>query len=239
MILRSKAKIVEKDVIEGACRKGSQLQVFTASFDQHHWCMQHCQKLGGRSPPVTTLEEWETMVDELEAISSETFYDYMWTSATEGDKDGSSSKLSHWPLMEEVDGNSVPLESLEGVWRDYYTGQRLTDFEKPYDDAFFGEDYNCLEVHTDEPWSTSWNGIQCHTYENVCPCQYTQQPVLVLRGEFFGFRINSFSCPQVPVHTTVSTPSSPQSSRQGTRKTSSFLVIGRPLSSTITPEASG
>ena len=185
MILRSKAKIVEKDVIEGACRKGSQLQVFTASFDQHHWCMQHCQKLGGRSPPVTTLEEWETMVDELEAISSETFYDYMWTSATEGDKDGSSSKLSHWPPMEEVDGNSVPLESLEGVWRDYYTGQRLTDFEKPYDDAFFGEDYNCLEVHTDEPWSTSWNGIQCHTYENVCPCQYTQQPVLVLRGEIF------------------------------------------------------
>ena len=98
--LRSKARIVEIDAIEGACRKGSQVQVFTASFDQHHWCMQHCQKLGGRSPPVTTLEEWETMVRELEAISSETFYDYMWTSATEGDKDGSSARLSHWPQLE-------------------------------------------------------------------------------------------------------------------------------------------
>ena len=85
-------------------------------------------------------------------------------------------------FLEVVDGNTVDLESLEGVWRDYYTGQRLTDFEKPYDDAFFGEDYNCLEAHTDEPWSTSWNGIQCHTYENVCPCQYADQPVLVLRG---------------------------------------------------------
>ena len=122
------------------------------------------------------------MVSELEAISSGTFYDYMWTSATEGDKDGSSAILPHWPQLEVVDGDTVDLEALEGVWRDYYTGQRLTDFDKPYDDAFFGEDYNCLEVHTDEPWSTSWNGIQCHTYENVCPCQYPQQPVLLLRG---------------------------------------------------------
>ena len=146
--------------------------------------MQHCEKLGGRSPPVTTLGEWENLVAELETISEETFYDYMWTSATEGDKDGASVRLSHWPQTEVVGGESIMLEAKEGVWRDYYTGLRLTDFAKPYDDAFFGEDYNCLEVHTDEPWNTSWNGIQCHTYENVCPCQYTSQPILVLRGAF-------------------------------------------------------
>ena len=146
--------------------------------------MQHCEKLGGRSPPVTTLEEWEHLVAELDTISEETFYDYMWTSATEGDKDGASARLSNWPEIEVIDGKSLVLEAREGVWRDYYTGLRLTDFDKPYDDAFFGEDYNCLEVHTDEPWSTSWNGIQCHTYENVCPCHYSSQPILVLRGAF-------------------------------------------------------
>ena len=142
-------------------------------------------------------------------------------------------------FLEVVDGNTVDLESLEGVWRDYYTGQRLTDFEKPYDDAFFGEDYNCLEAHTDEPWSTSWNGIQCHTYENVCPCHYTDQPVLVLRGahSFSFFPLSSIN--QVPVHTTTLMPDSPRSSQLRTRATCSTSATGPPLSSIMTRPASG
>ena len=35
--LHSQAKIVDLDALEGPCRKQSEVQVFTASFDHHHW----------------------------------------------------------------------------------------------------------------------------------------------------------------------------------------------------------
>ena len=35
--LHSEAKIVELDALEGPCRRESEVQVFTASFDHHHW----------------------------------------------------------------------------------------------------------------------------------------------------------------------------------------------------------
>ena len=48
--LHSRAKITEVDS-EGPCRKGSQVQVFTADFRNQEDCMRHCQKIaGGRSP---------------------------------------------------------------------------------------------------------------------------------------------------------------------------------------------
>ena len=34
----------------------------------HSYCMQHCEKLGGRSPPVRTIEEWKTLSEEEQNI---------------------------------------------------------------------------------------------------------------------------------------------------------------------------
>ena len=53
--LHSQAKVIKVDRDwEGPCRRESQVHAFTADFEYHHDCMQHCQKIaGGRSPPVS------------------------------------------------------------------------------------------------------------------------------------------------------------------------------------------
>ena len=39
------------------------------------YCMQHCEKLGGRSPPVKTIEHWETLSEEEQNIKgADTFH---------------------------------------------------------------------------------------------------------------------------------------------------------------------
>ena len=67
---------------------------------------------------------------------------------------------SHWPEDTEV---------AEGVWRDYYTGEKLEDFPKPWKkphDERFGEGIDCLGLHTWWPeeghviqFDTSWSGV--------------------------------------------------------------------------------
>ena len=44
--LHSAARMLEVEAIEGPCRDGSKVQVFTADFTYHHNCMNHCQKIG-------------------------------------------------------------------------------------------------------------------------------------------------------------------------------------------------
>ena len=44
--LHSQAKLIEVDrEWDGPCRRESEVQVFTADFEWHHDCMQHCQKI--------------------------------------------------------------------------------------------------------------------------------------------------------------------------------------------------
>ena len=86
-VLHSKAKIIEVDrAWEGPCSKESQVQVFTADFQWHHDCMQHCQKISnGRSPSVNTEEEWDSLTREIDLITEDrSSLLYMWLSATEG-----------------------------------------------------------------------------------------------------------------------------------------------------------
>ena len=86
--LYSRAKVIMVDrEWEGPCRRESKVQVFTADFDNHKDCMHHCQKIsGGRSPPVTTTNEWENFTREVDLIvlprlRSKHFM-HMWLSAT-------------------------------------------------------------------------------------------------------------------------------------------------------------
>ena len=111
---------------------------------------------------------------------------YHMLAAIEGDKGGQLWKLPHWPDHETVNNMTVKLNAEESVWRDYYTGQRLENWTKPWvtgkKDAIYGDTHNCLDAKTNYPWNISWEEWECHSFDNACPCQYPRQPLLRLRG---------------------------------------------------------
>ena len=159
--LHSRARLDIMDT-PGACRKESSLHVYTAGFPDHSDCMEHCEKLGeGQSPHVRTLHQLETFRSELHSITEDiSVLPWLWLPATDGD--------------------------LEGEWRDYYTGERLENFSKPWypgHDAKFGDDYNCLLWYTDVPDEEAWGEQSCNDHPHYgCPCQFSRQPILRLRG---------------------------------------------------------
>ena len=165
----------------------------------------HCEKIGtGRSPPVTTEEEWKNLITEIELITQDrSDLPWMWLSATEGDVDEMLSRLDHWPVTEVVNNETKKLEAVETVWRDFYTGQRLENWTKPYDkrrkDSNYGEAFNCIEARTDERWYKSWLEWQCSSYDMSCPCSYPDQPLLRLLGHCLKGKLDLlFSPKQLP-----------------------------------------
>ena len=187
--MHSQSKAIEVDrEWEGPCRRESQVQVFTADFEWHHDCMRHCQKISnGRSPPVTTREEWESFSQEIALISPDrSFLSYLWLSATEGDIGRKLAELRHWPETELINNETKKLEAVETIWRDYYSGQRLANWSKPYlkvwKDTRYDDSYNCMQFFTHKPWEKSWYEWSCWAYATSCPCSYPAQPILRLRG---------------------------------------------------------
>ena len=70
--LHSKARIIEMDSAKGPCRKESEMHIYhMAEVHYQKDCMYLCEKLGGRSPSVGTMTEWETFADEVQHISNE------------------------------------------------------------------------------------------------------------------------------------------------------------------------
>ena len=77
--LTSRARKLMVGELEGPCRMESTLHVYAVNFKYHgaatngdkvSGCMEHCHKIGrGRSPPVRTLEELETLQAELSALT--------------------------------------------------------------------------------------------------------------------------------------------------------------------------
>ena len=168
--LTSRAKMVMLGQLEGPCNKESSMNVFTADFKRHSVatnkrigsaCIEHCQKLGkGRSPPVRTLQELKTLQTELQALSPNiSDLPRMWLSATDQEE--------------------------EGVWRDSYTGERLEQYSKPWmtgHDGDHGDQYNCLNMYTNQPANSYWHEWECFAHDRGCPCQYSHQPIILLRG---------------------------------------------------------
>ena len=159
-ILHSKARERMVDARE-PCRKESRINVFTADFKYHSDCMEHCQKIGGgRSPPLRTLQELETFQTELHALTSDV-------------------SVLPWLWVAETD------KKQEGEWRDYYTGEVIGEYAQPWypgHDDRLGEEYNCIIWFTDAPAEHAWGEWHCYSYDKSCPCQYSRQPVLTLRG---------------------------------------------------------
>ena len=195
------ARILEVHVSEGPCGRESKIQVFTADFGKHSECMEHCEKIGnGRSPPVVTLEQWEALAYEMLAVTPETSsIPTSWLAAIEGSEGPGGvgyplERLSHWPET---------IEPNETVWRDYYTGERIEEYPKPYmwdHDNWYGEDCNCMLWHVDTNWDTSWDEWTCHSFDMACPCQYQQQPLLRLRGLCWELTLDTLYTPvQLPM----------------------------------------
>ena len=108
----------------------------------HQDCMRHCQKISdGRSPPVTNKAEWESLTQEIELITEDrsdlpSNITHIWLSVTEGDKNSKLARLDHWPETEVFENKTMKLEAVETIWRDFYTGTRLsnwTNFQVTYD----------------------------------------------------------------------------------------------------------
>ena len=116
LTLNDTAQLLKVDPREGPCWKKSQLHLYSGELNQQE-CMQLCQKVGdGNSPPVGTLHQWQTFIEELEAITNQTsHFKPIWLSSVLGKikMDGSLLRFEHWPE------NIVPSTD---VWRDYYTG---------------------------------------------------------------------------------------------------------------------
>ena len=124
--------------------------------------MEHCKKLGSRSPPVRTLQEWQNVTKEIELLTGNKYNHDFW-------------------LALRLENNTKDEQSPEGVWRDYYTGEPLDNFTKPWmkhDDGgnFVRMTYSEIE---NETMSWQWNRNKYKSNPVGCLCQKT---VLKLRG---------------------------------------------------------
>ena len=86
-------------------------------------------------------------------------------------------KPPHWP-------DSV--EPQEGVWRDYYTGEELDDYPKPWNgnhDKVNGNDSNCIIWAPDRSWESNWFESDCLRSAIGCACEKGEpKPIFRLRG---------------------------------------------------------
>ena len=104
---------------------------------------------------MNTKEDWESLTREIDLITpdyrSSIFFPYLWLSATEGDVESKLGELDHWPETEVVNNETIKLEAVETVWRDFYTGQRLDNWTKPFfftlEDTVHGDTFNCMLAH--------------------------------------------------------------------------------------------
>ena len=105
-------------------------------------------------------QELETLQKELEALTPHPINPpILWLSATDQEQ--------------------------EGVWLDYYTGERLENYTKPWypgHDTRYGNRENCLRYYTHTPADMSWGESHCSVYGVACPCQYSRSPMIILRG---------------------------------------------------------
>ena len=88
VLVINSSKVEELDWISGPCWRESRMKVY--QIDGGHeqsYCMNHCKKISsGRSPSVASQQDWNWLIKEVEAISTQNEqHCHMWLAATEGD----------------------------------------------------------------------------------------------------------------------------------------------------------
>ena len=182
-ILHGKANNISQK--KGPCAQTqSRVTVFKSEYQSFFDCMEHCQKLGGKSPSIKTLDELEMLTNELWTIVPETYDKSIlcWLSVTQGKiVDNKLLNFDHWPQ---------DLEARVGVWRDYYTGQQVDNDTKPWSEDYSeGDSCVTLSLWVEEPLELYYyydSKICIDIFEPAwCPCstdQAKQMPPLLLRG---------------------------------------------------------
>ena len=178
--LHSKARWIDLDSgLEGPCKAEAKMNVFPMNEKHYHSdCMRHCEKLGGQSPSVNTKKEWENLFREIRAVSPDpSKLPKSWLSATEGYRGNELGNLDHWP---------EGVEAEEGMWRDFYTGEQLENYTKPWvssnGDKGVEDTYNCISFYPTMTETRTWEEWQCVAASRGCPCTYDPPPVIRLKG---------------------------------------------------------
>ena len=148
---------------EEPCEEEPMFNLYNAYFLSMKDCMQHCEKLGTRAPPVVTQKEW----DQIQGFMDKELY-----------QKGHGNK---------VYGIWLPITdaSEEGIWIDYYTGEVVQ-----HKGAFTGNgpngglEENCALQVTDQFWhdwtcNDPWPPVRAW---RGCLCSRQPRPYLILRG---------------------------------------------------------
>ena len=161
-ILHSQARLetVEK---KEACEGEPWAHLYFAPFAEMDSCMHHCQNLGSRVPPVTSLEDWKTLQNFLV-----------------------SNLYEKVPTTPDVWLPITDVES-EGVWKDFYTSQMLENYTAPWIGSRpnGGRSQNCARVMGKEYWgdeSCLIEGATSGSPKYSCLCSNEERPILKLRG---------------------------------------------------------
>ena len=153
-------------------------------FAKKEWsyvgCMKFCQKLGGRSPPVRTEKELDDMKGMLADLREfPPFPESLFLSVARGGNNDVA--LKHWPQHLR--------EAKDGLWRDYYTGENLENYNKTWwEDQgknWGGEEMgHCATAIGESNESLSWWPSRCSSLTDgtstVCSC--LQKKFLFIRG---------------------------------------------------------
>ena len=91
--LHGKARGASILPVDGPCQERSLLNFFTNTGLSAYGCMEHCQKLGYRAPAVTTLEQWENLLRELDRVTAKVF---VYLPVTKGEVNNDLGRLVHW-----------------------------------------------------------------------------------------------------------------------------------------------
>ena len=151
-------------------------------FSRKEWsyvgCMKFCEKLGGRSPPVRSLQELDEMkgvLNDLTAVSPSP--QKLFLAVTRGQVNNSIETLTleHWP-------NNI-IKTEEELWRDYYTGDQLENYNETW--ATSKGRLHCAGVQPFESTQNlRWSNLPCSRpldgRTTVCSCK--QDKPLLLRG---------------------------------------------------------
>ena len=169
------------DPREGPCWVRSQVHVYSGNWKQPK-CMQHCKKVGGRSPAVGTLLQWQNLKTELKAITNQTgYFRSMWLPLTVGES-YAGPVVGGLRCFDHLPENRVPSTD---VWRDYYTGEQSESFSvvpSPSNDG------NCYCILVTFSWSKETEEVWTKTFcsypdEFSCACQSRKHPpMLRLQG---------------------------------------------------------
>ena len=173
--LHGKARGASILSMDGPCQERSLLNFFTNTGLSAYGCMEHCQKLGYCAPAVTTLEQWENLLRELNRVTAKVF---VYLPVSKGEVNNDLGRLVHW--REDVKFK----KGEKGMWRDFYTGQQLENYNRTW---VFDQQRHCAGVFLSKG-SWKWGDAECLTNYpgHWCPFQNGQvsafRPNLLLRG---------------------------------------------------------